>query len=199
MHNPTKLRKKIRAKRRALSPLEQRQHSSAMAAQLCNSALYRNSKRIALYLQNDGEIDPSPVIAAADRHHKKCYLPVLRPRFQHGLWFAEQRSGEQLQPNRFGIDEPHPHRRRIIPPWGLDLILLPLIAFDENGNRLGMGGGFYDATLAYLKQRKVWHKPKLIGIAHEIQKVKKLQTNPWDVPLNAVVTEKEFRYYKKLY
>ena len=62
-----------------------------------------------------------------------------------------------------------------------------------------MGGGFYDATLAYLKQRKVWRKPKLIGIAHEIQKVKKLQTNLWDVPLDAVVTEKEFRYYKKLY
>ena len=69
---PHKLRKEIRAKRRALSLLEQHRHSSAMATLLCNSALYRNSNRIALYLQIDGEIDPSPVIAAANRHHKNA-------------------------------------------------------------------------------------------------------------------------------
>jgi 5-formyltetrahydrofolate cyclo-ligase len=170
-----------------------------MIVQLCNSTLYRNSKRIALYLQNDGEIDPSPLVAIANLHHKNCYLPVLRPRFQHGLWFAEQRSSEQLQPNRFGINEPNPHKRRIVPPWALDLILLPLVAFDENGNRLGMGGGFYDYTLAYLNKRKIWRKPKLIGVAHELQKVKLLQSNPWDVPLDGVITEKEFRYCKKFY
>ncbi len=170
-----------------------------MVTLLCNSALYRKSKRIALYLQTDGEIDPSPIIAKANRHHKKCYLPILRPRFQHGLWFAEHRNNEILQPNRFGIGEPPLHMHRQIPPWGLDLILLPLVAFDANGNRLGMGGGFYDNTLAYLKQRKIWHKPKLIGIAHELQNVKQLQTNPWDIPLDGVITEKEFYYYKNFY
>jgi 5-formyltetrahydrofolate cyclo-ligase len=78
-------------------------------------------------------------------------------------------------------------------------MLLPLVAFDKNGNRIGMGGGFYDHTLAYLNIRKVWRKPKLIGLAHELQKVKQLQSNPWDIPLDGVVTEKEFRYYKKFY
>jgi 5-formyltetrahydrofolate cyclo-ligase len=199
LHNPIKLRKEIRAKRRALSPLEQRQNSSAMATLLCNSSLYRNSNRIALYLQSDGEIDPSPIIDSTIQHHKKCYLPVLRPRFQHGLWFTEIKNGDLLTPNRFGIYEPNPHRNGTAPPWTLDLILLPLVAFDINGNRMGMGGGFYDYTLAYMKRRKIWHKPKLIGIAHELQKVKSLESNPWDVPLDGVITEKEFRYCKKFY
>lgn len=197
MRNRAKLRREIRAKRRALSPLEQNQHSRAMTTLLCNSALYRNSNRIAIYLQNDGEIDPHPLIAVANRHKKKCYLPVLRPRFQHGLWFTELRSSERLKPNRFGIDEPNPHGHSIVPPWALDLILLPLVAFDENGNRLGMGGGFYDHTLAYLKLRNKWRKPKLIGLAHELQKVKLLQNNRWDIPIDGAVTEKEFHYYKK--
>ncbi len=168
-----------------------------MTTILCNSTLYRNSNRIAIYQQNDGEIDPHPLTAAANSHKKKCYLPVLRPRFQHGLWFSELRSDERLQPNRFGINEPNPHGHRVVPPWALDLILLPLVAFDENGNRLGMGGGFYDHTLSYLKLRKKWRKPKLIGLAHELQNIKSLQNNRWDIPMDGVVTEKEFYYYKK--
>ncbi len=198
LHTPSELRKKTRTKRRTLSPLEQHQHSGAMTTILCNSALYRNSNRIALYLPTDGEIDPTPLIKQADNHNKSLYLPVLRPHFQHGLWFAEWRSGEQLKPNRFGIDEPIPQRHRIAPPWALDLILLPLVAFDQQGGRLGMGGGFYDHTLAYLKQRKVWRKPKLIGLAHELQQIKQLASNPWDIPLDGVVTERTLYNYTLL-
>jgi 5-formyltetrahydrofolate cyclo-ligase len=150
-------------------------------------------------MPTDGEIDPRPIVDVANQHHKKCYLPVLRPGFQHGLWFTELHSGESLIPNRFGICEPYPHRHGTVPAWALDLMLLPLVAFDKNGNRLGMGGGFYDYTLAYLQRRKIWRKPKLIGLAHELQKVKPLQSNPWDVPLDGVITEKEFRYCKKFY
>jgi len=71
---------------------------------------------------------------------------------------------------------------------------MPLVAFDEYGNRIGMGGGFYDRTLAYLQHRQLWRKPVLMGLAYEIQKMKKLESQSWDIPLNSVVTEKEIYY-----
>jgi 5-formyltetrahydrofolate cyclo-ligase len=66
---------------------------------------------------------------------------------------------------------------------------MPLVAFDEQGNRLGMGGGFYDRTLAYLKYRQHRRKPVLAGLAHEIQKIGQLTTQSWDIPLDCIITE----------
>ena len=134
-------------------------------------------------------MDPLPLIESALSSNKKIYLPVLRPRPKRSLWFAEFRPGDRLLPNRFGIDEPDIKRRHPTPPWALDLILLPLVAFDNKGNRLGMGGGFYDRTLAYLRHRKYWHKPLLVGMAHECQKLSHVKKQPWDIPLNGIITE----------
>ncbi len=87
--------------------------------------------------------------------------------------------------NRFGILEPR--SRQKISPQQLDVVLLPLLAFDQQGNRLGMGGGYYDRTFAFLRQ-KAWRKrPLLIGIAHDFQQVAELEHAPWDVPLAMVV------------
>lgn len=190
--SPTHLRSQIRARRCALTLREQRIHGTALTRHLCRSDLFRNSTRIALYLPNDGEIDTALILARIRRQHKRSYLPVLRPRPQRSLWFAEFRQGDRLNPNCFGIDEPPIRQRPPTPPWGLDLILLPLVAFDLQGNRLGMGGGFYDRTLAYFKTRRCWQKPKLLGLAHELQQVKRLSPRSWDIPLDGVVTEKAF-------
>jgi len=100
-----------------------------------------------------------------------------------------------LLPNRFGIPEPPLKHRHIRMPWGLELILLPLVAFDSDCNRLGMGGGFYDRTLAYLRHRCCWRRPRLIGVAHECQRVEGLPVNEWDVALDAVITER--RVYRR--
>jgi 5-formyltetrahydrofolate cyclo-ligase len=191
LEDPVKLRKGLRSQRRALSPRDQRLHSSAMSSLLCRSPLFLNSKRIALYLEEDGEMATGLILTKARKLKKQCYLPVLRPRPQQALWFAEYRPGDRLLRNRFHIEEPCIHTRHLTPPWGLDLILLPLVAFDPQGNRLGMGGGYYDRTLAYLASRKFWRKPKLIGIAHELQKVNILEKKVWDIPLDGVVTEEE--------
>jgi 5-formyltetrahydrofolate cyclo-ligase len=72
----------------------------------------------------------------------------------------------------------------------LDLVLLPLVGFDESGNRLGMGGGFYDHSLSFLRNRKIWRKPNLVGIAHDFQRVDSLEAKPWDMPLEAVITDR---------
>ena len=92
--------------------------------------------------------------------------------------------------NRFGIQEPACSPRHWVRAWQLDLILLPLVAFDESGNRLGMGGGFYDRSLAYRQSRTHSRRPRLIGLAHELQRVEQLATNSWDIPLDMIATEK---------
>ncbi len=92
--------------------------------------------------------------------------------------------------NKFGILEPACKPKYWLKPRQMDLMLLPLVAFDEAGNRLGMGGGFYDRSLAHLKLRQHVRKPYLIGLAHECQKAGNVLVQSWDVPLNAIVTEK---------
>jgi 5-formyltetrahydrofolate cyclo-ligase len=194
--SPNRLRSQIRTRRRALSQREQRVHTAAMTRLLCRSSLFLNSVRIALYLPTDGELATDLILKRALRHHKRCYLPVLRPNPQRSLWFAEYRTGDPLKPNRYGIAEPCIRHRPPVSLWGLDLILLPLVAFDPHGNRLGMGGGYYDRTLACLKPRRYWSGPKLIGVAHELQRVNGLSPQPWDIPLDGVVTEQAFHLWR---
>ncbi len=136
-------------------------------------------------------------MARLRRYRKRSYLPVLRKIGDNRLHFCEYRPGDALLHNRFRIREPDPRHRGLTPPWGLDLILMPLVGFDADGGRLGMGGGFYDRTLAFLRQRRLWRRPRLIGIAHACQRVAQLPTRPWDIPLDGVVTEQGFHPAKR--
>jgi 5-formyltetrahydrofolate cyclo-ligase len=190
--NTNQLRKAMRARRRQLSYRTLTSHSQLMARQATKCKILQSGKRIAFYFATDGEMDPSPLVARASNAGKKCYYPVLRERPANALWFAEHKANQSLKSNRFGIPEPNIHHSRITPSWGLDLILLPLVAFDLTGNRLGMGGGYYDRTLAYRLKRRHWKGPKLIGLAHELQCVDSLPSNAWDIPLDGVITEKQF-------
>ena len=106
--------------------------------------------------------------------------------------FQRVRPGEKLLPNRFRILEPRVNISRQRKVWALDLVLLPLVGFDDAGGRLGMGGGFYDRSLAYLARRQSWRKPTLLGLAHECQKVDRLAQASWDVPLAGTVTDKHW-------
>jgi 5-formyltetrahydrofolate cyclo-ligase len=105
--------------------------------------------------------------------------------------FIEHRKGEPLINNQFSIPEPSIRLRQPTKPWALDLVIMPLVAFDADCNRLGMGGGYYDRTFAYLNKRRFWRKPILIGVAHECQRVANLESEVWDIPLDAVVTEEK--------
>lgn len=151
---------------------------------------FRAGKRIAAYLTNDGEIDPQPILARATRLGKRCYLPVLSPAFHDRLWFAPLQPDTRLARNRFGIPEPIAHPCDLLDARDLDVIFLPLVAFDARGHRLGMGGGFYDRSLAFLRLRTNWRKPRLIGLAYDFQRVDALAAQPWDVPLHAAATDR---------
>jgi len=187
------LRQQIRSQRRALSDLEREQAAFLLCERISASRIFQQSKHIAFYLTNDGEMDLSLLIQHAWQQGKKCYLPVLAEPNTQRLWFIPYSPETKLRNNRFGIPEPiHSSRTRLRKTLSLDLVLMPLVAFDLEGNRMGMGGGFYDRTLAYLRQRKFWHKPNLLGIAYDFQKQKQLTANPWDIPMQAIATEKNF-------
>ncbi|MFO2461946.1 5-formyltetrahydrofolate cyclo-ligase [Pseudomonas sp. 15FMM2] len=186
------LRRMLRKARRDLTPGEQRQAAHGLYRQLAQHPLFRRAKHISLYLPTDGEIDPRLLLRAAQRRGKATYLPVLSAWPRTKMVFQRVRAGEKLSPNRFGILEPRISASRQRQAWALDLVLLPLVGFDDAGGRLGMGGGFYDRSLSYLSRRKTWRKPTLLGLAHECQKVGQLTQASWDVPLQGTVTNKQW-------
>ena len=186
------LRRLLRQARRALTPAQQRQAAHGLYKQLAQHPLFRRAHHIALYLPNDGEIDPRLLLRAAQRRGKATYLPVLSPWPQTKMVFQRIHPGEKMQPNRFRLSEPRKNIARQCKVWTLDLVLLPLVGFDDAGGRLGMGGGFYDRSLAYLARRKQWRKPTLLGLAHECQKVERLAQASWDVPLQGTVSDRHW-------
>ena len=186
------LRRQLRQARRQLSPTQQRRAARNLYRQLAQHPIFRRARHVAFYLPNDSEIDPRPLMLEAQRRGKATYLPVLNAWPRTRMVFQRLMPNERLVPNRFGIAEPafRPNRQRRI--WTLDLVLMPLVGFDEDGGRLGMGGGFYDRSLAYRGRRKNGHKPTLLGLAHECQKVDRLPLEPWDVSLQATVTDQSW-------
>ena len=181
------LRRTLRARRRSLSPAAQRQASRRLRRHMRRELYLHQARHIGVYLANDGELDALPALSGLDRARRRLYLPVL-PR--HGgavLHFVHWRPGEPLVRNRFGIGEPRLRCRRQVPLWRLDVLLLPLVAFDDGGARLGMGGGFYDRALATLARRPA--RPRLTGVAHGFQRVARLPTADWDQPVDNVITD----------
>jgi len=183
------LRRKLRHARRQLTPAQQRLAARRLYRQLTHHPQFRRARHIALYLPNDGEIDPRLLLQAAQRRGKATYLPVLNPWPRTRMVFQRIKPGERLRRNRFGILEPVIRTSRQRRVWALDLLLMPLVGFDGNGGRLGMGGSFYDRSLAYRAMRKKSHKPTLLGLAHECQRVDRLPLESWDVALQATVTD----------
>ncbi len=186
----TELRKRLRSARRKLSVAQQSDAADKLLLRLLEIDAFVQSDRVAFYLANDGEIDPSKLIEWCSQNNKYGYLPIVRQEAERNwLMFAEVTPSSQFEENRFGIQEPVVDESSWINARDLDLVLLPLVGFDKFGNRIGMGGGFYDTTFEFLKLDKSISKPQLIGVAHEIQKVEKINAESWDVPLKMVVTD----------
>lgn len=181
----SELRKQLRALRRKLSNQQQQ-----LAAQSClqlakRQGVFQRARSLALYCANDGEVNVNPIWEWAIQRQKICCWPVLN-RKTTTLRFVPAQPSTSFRPNRFGIPEPVVKRSLAIPAWRLDVILLPLVAFDRRGGRLGMGGGFYDRTLQQLQRRP--RRPLLIGVGHACQEVQTLPMDDWDVPLDAVLS-----------
>ncbi len=190
---PDKLRQQLRQQRRILPPGQQKQAAHTLTWRLAREPFFRRTRHLAAYLATDGEIDPGELLGIARRQGRRIYLPHLKSRTH--MVFKIWGGNSHLVKNHFDIPEPagpaHPAR----PVRQLDLILIPLVAFDRHGHRLGRGGGFYDRALAGLRQRKRLRRPWLVGLAHGLQEVDTLRTRFWDVPLDAVVTPTRVLYF----
>lgn len=197
------LRQSLRTKRRHLTKMQQHQHARKITQRIIHSKLYKRSRYIALYLSADGEVDLSFLInklhsSSDSGHSKKCYLPVIISRRQGIIQFAPYEKHTQLKKNCFGILEPVYQKKQLKTALQMDLVLAPLVGFDEQGNRMGMGGGYYDRALQHLKSNELKVrslKPGFVGIAHELQRVPTLESHTWDIALNAIVTEKRLSYF----
>lgn len=178
------LRREIRARRAALSPALRIAAAEQVADRLLALEHAPASGHVAGYWAVDGEM---PLHAWQTRLPPDCVycLPVLGDDAR--LRFAPWRPGDALVSNRFGIPEPDVPPGALLDAASLAMIALPLVAFDALCHRVGMGGGWYDRSLAGLRESPV--RPLLVGIGYELQRVDTLRPAAWDVPLDAVCTE----------
>ncbi len=183
--NKNCLRKSLRKHRQALSLRTQKETSKKITRLISNRLFFQRASNLAFYLPFDGEVNPMGLCSLANNLGKKCFLPQITDKTLIFKYFIPDRT--ELQKNGFNIFEPV--STESIPVETLDVVFMPLVAFDKHGNRIGMGKGYYDQTFS---EKSKWRKkPLLIGIAHSFQEAN-LQPHPKDVPMDGVVTELGF-------
>jgi len=174
----TNLRRRLRAARRAVGAAERVAAAEAVDATLRAMGLPRPRSRISAYLADDGELDPAIIVRRALALGCEVHMPVIinmrRRRMRFEPWPPDPR------PTAIEGDAAH---------W-FDLVLTPLVGFDDEGNRIGRGAGFYDRHFAFLRHRSAWRRPLLLGLGFEFQRVESLPAKPSDVPLWGIVTER---------
>lgn len=178
-------RRRYRTARNALTRSEQLQHAEAVARRFVASRVMLSFKRFAVYAPGDGELDPSPIADRLLAANKIVALPVVER--SRELSFYRYDAETRIVRNRFDIPEPDTAVAAHVPAAILDVVLVPLVAFDDAGIRLGRGGGYYDATFG------VRRHALLVGLAHELQHHAGIVHQLWDVPLDAVITERAAR------
>lgn len=185
----TRLKQEFRkiyyAKRREISATIRHQAALTAAEHFLQYDLFKQSQAIACYMPFRDEFDVTPLISKIWREKKQCYLPVLTK--EKVLSFVCYDEGDKLIANRYSILEPQNTFKRI-QASNLDMVIMPLVVFDTYGHRLGMGGGYYDRTFAFLRYQ-INKKPLLVGVAYALQQAELVPTDPWDVNLQVVMTE----------
>lgn len=189
MNNLTTLRRQIRAARRQITGSERERAQQHIQQHIYELPIYQSAQRIAMYWASDGEVAIDIIAQQARAAGKQTYYPIIIGRGQP-LAFAPYTDDTATQRNYFNIIEPVVDQSLICPPQHLDLVLNPLVAFDDTGMRLGMGGGFYDRSFAFKQDRDNTLRPYLLGIAFDVQRVEEaLPRRDWDIPLDGLVTE----------
>jgi 5-formyltetrahydrofolate cyclo-ligase len=179
-------RRALRLRRRDATPAERMAAGEAIAASLLAHPRFPASGYVAGYWAVNGEV-PLHLLQMRLGENRVWCLPCVQP--DQSLRFAPWRPGDPLVSNQFGIPEPDlaPHSQ--LPAAEMALIVLPLLGFTRAGDRLGMGAGFYDRSLAF--EREAGGAPWLVGAGYAFQELPSLPREPWDVRVDAVATERE--------
>ena len=189
--NNTSQRDQLRRNKQAqrLQLTAQQLHTAASKLQVMCEPFIRDKRRIAGYQAVRGEISVDALLQNARTQGALTALPVVTG---DTLLFAPFTDQTPMLKRRFGLTEPDVPKTTYLQPEELDCILVPLVAFDEAANRLGMGGGFYDKSFEFMRDapNRLKQQPLLIGVAHELQKAETVFHEWWDVPLDMVITDK---------
>lgn len=189
------LRTRLRAQRRGLDPVAREHYTEQITRHLCHDPVFRTSRRIALYWASDGEVALHAIARRAWAMGKQVFLPVLFGPHNH-LRFAPYFPHSIFSKNCFGIPEPRVPRSCLMRGISLDLVMVPLVGCDDTGARLGRGGGYYDRSFAARQRRQFWRKPRLVGVAFELQRVPRFNRQSWDVALDGLVSEKQLHWFR---
>ena len=177
-----------------------------LASQLRKLRVYRSAKNIGIYLPFQSEFPTTSIIQSNLKLKKYSYVPSITSIRNKQMRFvplnrksANNCKKHRLKKNVYGISEPKNNCfKKSIKPQSLDIIFLPLLGFNRNGERLGMGGGYYDRALQFKLAFKHLKRPYLIGLAFSAQETLKLYSQKWDVPLNAIITEENIYHFDSL-
>ena len=183
------LRARMSVRRNELDARQRVAAAAGVLHSLENLPEFMTDANVAGYWAVRGELPLNLAVASLTRREQRYFLPVLGEARQ--LRFAEYREGVPLRGNRFGIPEPDVAPEALQTAADMDVILLPLLAFDRKGHRLGTGGGWYDASLAFLGNESRPIRPLLVGIGYTFQEVEAVPIQPWDIDLDYVATEAE--------
>lgn len=201
MSSKSEIRQKLIKRRNNLTAQFISDASNLIIEKIFELSYYQNSRKIAAYFAINSEVSTDHLFLDAWQNNKTTYLPLIKnPQSRH-MSFYEFDSFADLKKNQWSILEPPEKAQHLILPEHLDVVFLPLVAFDLKGNRLGMGKGFYDTCFSFRKTlAQPNSSPLLIGLAYEFQKVDELIPDPWDITLDGVITEEEgyFFPYSKL-
>ena len=184
------LRPALRARRRGIPRAVRSAAAERVARLIASNINLRPGLRVALYRPLPEELDTAPLISLCESRGCRLYFPRITDYRAARMRFFEMRGSERA--NRFGIIEPSAARPSL-PLRALDLVFVPVVGFDDLGARLGMGKGYYDRAFAFRRLRKSWHRPRLIGLAFEIQHLPRIEIAAHDVRLDGVATEKRYR------
>lgn len=179
------IRDAAKTAREQMSAAQRKKASNDIAERVFATDLFQDATRIACYVPMQTEVDTWPIIKRAWKMKKRIFAPVTRKNFQ--LRFQHFDSECELFTNAMGLQEPQ--QGQSIDAEALDLVLLPLVAFDVERNRIGMGGGYYDRAFSFLANNNCNSKPALAGLAFDCQNIEKITPNPWDIRLFRLFTE----------
>ena len=183
------LRQHYKSLRASLDTEAVADQSLAIANQVLQLPIWEYTNyHIFLPIENKIEVDTSYLLSVL--HGKDKSVILSKSNFDtHTMQHILLQENTRIALSKFGIPEPQLHCATLAPLWSLDLILVPLVAFDRDGNRIGMGGGFYDRTLASSSGQS--SDATLVGLAHQCQEIASISHQSWDIPLHKIATNQE--------
>lgn len=186
------LRRDLLRRRRALSEEEAAKAGRAVLNTLLSHSFMTSPRLVASYASLRGEVGTAEINRTLlTLGHTLC-LPVVDPDGAGVMRFHRTDKGSVFTEDRYGIREPLPSMDTLVEDQSIDVVLLPLVGFDAQGNRLGMGGGYYDRLLKRLSSRTL-----LIGIAYDFQEVRSINAKEWDMPVDEVITPTRHLVFRK--